>query len=258
MIERLDPISLTAPECRDMVRKQVRERVEGVAGRAYEIDCMRKDGSRFCAQVWGIRIEIDGGVADLVTMHDVSDIKQASRVAQQRAQLLKNAEELARIGCAEIELATGTMSLSEGMFNIFGAAPEEATVTRDWFLSRVPESERLFVQAISEGVTPGEMSEFQHRIVHADGSLRTVLHRGLAEADADGTVVRAVMILQDITMQRTFGHSRHPSFPASPRLDSTEHVAGRVPASLLLLLLIPGFLHAQAPGAPAKFIRRVP
>jgi len=202
MIEELDPITLTAPECRDLVRKQVRERVEGVAGRAYEIDCMRKDGSRFCAQVWGIRVEIDGGVADLVTMHDVSEIKQASRVAQQRAQLLKNAEELARIGCAEIELATGTMNLSEGMFNIFGAAPEEATVTRDWFLSRVPDSERLFVQAISEGVTPGEMSEFQHRIVHADGSLRTVLHRGLAEADANGTVVRAVMILQDITMQR--------------------------------------------------------
>jgi len=202
MLGAMDPVLLSAPEDRDHVRRQVERRITGVPGVAYEIDCVRKDGSRFCAQVWGIRIGIAGKPADLVTMHDVSEIKRAARVAQQRAALLSNAEELARIGSAEVDLATGAMTLSAGMFNIFGETASDEPVTKAWLLSRVPAEDRPYVEAISEGVSPGETCEFQHRIVHADGSLRTVVHRALAEADDQGSMVRTVTILQDITVQR--------------------------------------------------------
>ncbi|WP_367849242.1 EAL domain-containing protein [Rhodoferax sp. WC2427] len=201
MLASMDPILLTAPEFRDTVRAQTRARVAGVAGHAYEIDCIRKDGSRFSAQVWGVRIQLSGEVADLVTIHDVSAIKRATQIAQQRTQLLTYAEELARIGSAELDVATGGMTLSAGMCNIFGEPVSEAEVTRDWLLSRVPSADRPYVQVISEGVSPGEVCEFQHRIVHVDGSLRTVLHRELAEADEHGNVKRAITILQDITVQ---------------------------------------------------------
>ncbi|MDR7379902.1 diguanylate cyclase (GGDEF)-like protein/PAS domain S-box-containing protein [Rhodoferax ferrireducens] len=215
----MEAAELTAPDYRDYVRQQVQARVEGVPGHVYEIECIRKDGTQFSAQVRGVRIELPNGVADLVTLHDVSDIKRATRMAQSRAQLLNNAEELARIGSAEMDLATGAMTLSSGMFNIFGETPSEATVTREWLLSRVPAADRPYVQAISEGVSPGEILEFQHRITHTDGSLRTVLHRGLAEADAQGQVVRSVTILQDITEQRA----------AEQRLDTlanTDEITG--------------------------------
>ena len=202
MMNGMDPTLLSAPEDRAHVRRQVAQRVAGVAGSAYEIDCVRKDGSRFCAQVWGIRIEIEGKPADLVTMHDVSEIKRATRMAQQRAALLSNAEDLARIGSAEVDLATGAMTLSAGMFNIFGEKASDEPLTKAWLLSRVPAEDLPYVEAISEGVSLEEPCEFQHRIVHADGSLRTVLHRGLAEADEAGRMVRSVIILQDITVQR--------------------------------------------------------
>ncbi|MES2784643.1 MAG: EAL domain-containing protein [Pseudomonadota bacterium] len=202
MLCGMDPVLLTVPEHRAHVRTQVRERVAGVPGVAYELDCIRKDGTRFCAQVWGVRIELSGRPADLVTMHDVSEMKLATRIAQQRAELLSNAEELARIGCAEVDLASGDMTLSAGMFRILGEQVSDKTVTREWLLSRVPSEDRPYVQAISEGVSVGEMYEFQHRILHADGGLRTVLHRGLAEADRQGRMVRSVTILQDITVQR--------------------------------------------------------
>ena len=202
MLESMDPTMLSSPENRAQVRRQVERRVTGVPEAPYEIDCVRKDGTRFCAEVCGIRIEIGGKPADLVTIHDVTEIKRAARIAQQRAALLSNAEDLARIGSAELDLETGVMTLSAGMFNIFGEEASTEPVTKSWLLSRVPIEERPYVQAISEGVSPGETCEFQHRIVHADGSLRTVLHRGLAEADDKGRLVRAVTILQDITVQR--------------------------------------------------------
>ena len=202
MLQGMDPMLLCVPEHRDMVRAQASARVAGVPGNAYELDCVRKNGERFNAQVWGVRIVLAGQVADLVTLHDVTAIRTATRYAQQRAQLFRNAEELARIGAAEVDLVTGSVTLSSGLHAIFGVPPSDAPAGSDWLLSRVPAVERPYVQAITEGVSPDDECEFQHRIVHADGSLRTVLHRALAEADSEGRVVRTVTLLQDITLQR--------------------------------------------------------
>lgn len=219
MLAGMDPMLLCAPECRELVRAQARARVAGVPGNAYEIECVRKDGTRFCAQVWGARIVLSSQAADLVTLHDVTAIKTATRYAQERAQLFRNAEELARIGSAECDLTTGTVTLSPGMHAIFGEPSSDTPAERDWLLTRVPAVERPYVQAISEGVSPGDICEFQHRIVHADGGLRTVLHRVLADADAQGRVVRTVTLLQDITLQRA----------AEQRLDrltNTDEITG--------------------------------
>jgi len=219
MLNGMDPLELTAPEDRDRVQAHAHAGKVGAAGDGYEVECLRKDGSRFSAQVRGIRIDFPDGAVNLVTLHDVSAIKHQTRIAESKAHLLSNAEDLARIGSAEMDLATGAMTLSSGMANIFGESYDGTLVTREWLLSRVPETDRPYVQAISEGVSPGEVCEFQHRIVHADGSLRTVLHRGLAEADAQGNVVRSVTILQDITVQRA----------AEQRLDTlsnTDQVTG--------------------------------
>jgi diguanylate cyclase (GGDEF)-like protein/PAS domain S-box-containing protein len=213
MMGGLDPSMLATPEARAQVREQVRARVQGVPGRAYDLVCVRKDGSTFNARVWGVRIVLDGEPADLVTLHDVSEIKEATRAAQQRAKLLAHAEELAHIGSAEADLATGVVTLSAGMFGILGEPVSEQSFTRDWLFSRIPFGERPFVRAISEGVSPGETCEFQHRILHADGSQRIVLHRGLVEADAQGQPTRSLTILQDITAQRA----------AEQRLDLLAH-----------------------------------
>ena len=88
------------------------------------------------------------------------------------------------------------------MHAILGVPLTETPPGTDWLLARVPPVERPYVQAISEGVSPDDVCEFQHRIVHTDGSLRTVLHRVLAEADDSGKVIRTVTLLQDITLQR--------------------------------------------------------
>ena len=94
MLTFLDPMQLCAPEYRDLVREQTRARVAGVPGQAYEIECLRKNGERFHAQVWGTRIILAGQIADLVTLHDVSAIRSATRYAEQRQQLFRYAEEL--------------------------------------------------------------------------------------------------------------------------------------------------------------------
>ncbi len=118
------------------------------------------------------------------------------------ADLLAQAEELARIGSMQVEWATGQVSLSAGMCRLFGESPGTEPVPPDWLFQRVPPEEREFVRTLSQGATDSEPFEFAHRIVRSDGSRRTVLHRAQAEVDATGHTVRMCTILQDISAQR--------------------------------------------------------
>jgi len=203
MMTSLTPIELPIEADRPRVQAVIRGRDAGVPDHAYEIHCRRKDGSVFSARAEGTRIAIDGRPADLVTLTEIDELKQATRVAEQRAQLLIEAEELARTGSAETDLVTRGIKLSAGMYRLFGEAPSQAPVTNDWFFARVPPEELPFVRSITQGIRPGMPCEFEHRIVHADGGHRVVLHRGMVEADASGRPIRAVSILQDITQQRS-------------------------------------------------------
>jgi len=203
-LARLDPYLLTVAEDREQVRTRVRARLDGSAPRGphYEIRCCRKDGSEFNVRVSGARIELEGRPADVVTMHDVTELKQATQAAEQRAQLLAQTEELALIGSSEYQVATNTVTQSAGMFRIFGEPLTEGVVDGEWLMQRVPASEEPVVRAILTNVRPDEPCEFEHRIVRADGTLRTVLHRAMAYTDSGGRVTRIVGILQDVTEQR--------------------------------------------------------
>ncbi|HSV69379.1 MAG TPA: EAL domain-containing protein [Methylibium sp.] len=202
MLDGLAPLLLTAPEDRPLAQEQKRLSAAGLEGQAYDVRCIRKDGSQFSARVWGRAIRLGNEPARLVTLHDVSELKQAALAAQRRAQLFAQAEELALIGSSEYDVSTGVVMQSAGMFRIFGAPVIDGPVHGEWLMERLPASEAPFVRTILEGVRADVPCEFEHRIVHADGSLRTVLHRCTAEVDARGHTTRVIGLLQDITAQR--------------------------------------------------------
>lgn len=78
----LSSLSLTAPEDRDTVMVHVRRRRRMVPELPYEVQCLRKDGSRFDAKLCGMRVLVGGVDADLVTVTDITESRQAMRLAQ--------------------------------------------------------------------------------------------------------------------------------------------------------------------------------
>jgi diguanylate cyclase (GGDEF)-like protein/PAS domain S-box-containing protein len=219
MLSGMDPLLMTAPGDRARVREQVRHRAAGRPSAAYDVQCVRKDGSLFDARVFGAVVQLLGRAAHVVTLHDISELQQALRSAEQRNRLLAQTEELARIGSSEYDIASGVAKQSAGMFKIFGEPVSDAAVPGQWLMERLPASEQASVSAILESVQPQHPCEFEHRIVHTDGFLRTVLHRAIAEVDDHGRTTRVVGILQDITAQRA----------AEQRLDllsNTDEVTG--------------------------------
>ncbi|MBB4844821.1 diguanylate cyclase (GGDEF)-like protein [Paucibacter oligotrophus] len=132
----------------------------------------------------------------------VQDLGQGRRALVHRARLLDHAEELAQLGCAETDLMSDTVRWTAGMARLFGEPWTDAPLDPDWLYLRVPRGERERVDRHCRAVTPQQPCEFQHRIIRADGSLRTVLHRAIIEVDDKGWPRRSLTLLQDITQQR--------------------------------------------------------
>ena len=165
-------------------------------------------------------------------------LNRSNAELQRRAELLAQAEEIALIGSEDTDLATGEARLSAGLCHLFGEPPTTQVVGPGWLCARVPAEERLLVQSIRESLCTDEAFEFQHRIVRADGSIRTVLHRGRVELDADAKPIRLHATLQDITSRRE----------AEQAIDDLAHVdlATRLPnRTALLNRLLEATLAAQ-------------
>jgi len=190
------------PDDAARVAEHIRQRLAGVAGVAYDIRCVRADGSVFTGRVFGRAIVFGDRPADLVTLSDMSEITRTREVSEWRARMLAQTELLCRSGSVEIDLAGRRATLSSGAYALVGETHEPRTLSIPAALRWIPREERRFVLSIWRGAAPGDPFEFQHRILRADGSRLEVLHRGIVEPGTDGASLRGVVILQDITAQR--------------------------------------------------------
>lgn len=200
----VDVALIATPSCRDELLRQLSRLNDGTgAESACELQVARLDGRCVHVRVTGARIVLNGEPAELLTFCDASDTIHSAHTAQRRAALLTQTEELAGIGSCVYDVETGLVSQSAGMFRIVGEPLIDAEVSGEWLMARIPDNEVSLVRLILEGVRTDEPSEFEHRILRADGTLRTVLHRAMAEADSLGRTVRVISILRDITAQRS-------------------------------------------------------
>lgn len=195
-------LSTVAPEDVDRVREQVRQRIQGAPGRPYDIRCRRDDGSLFDARVCGRRILFGGAPADLITLIDVTELKDALRRAHWDKHMLERVERLCRSGSFEIDLPGGDVVLSSGLRALANLPEDRPSPERIDQATWLPPEERALVAGFWRHASHGEPFEFQHQLLSADGRRLVVLHRGvISEVRPDGRQ-RGVAILQDITAQR--------------------------------------------------------
>lgn len=83
MIDRMSPIDLIVPEIRDSVKENLTRRASGEPGKPYEVRCVRRDGSRFDAQVWGKGIMYQGRPASVGSLIDITERSKAEAVIRE-------------------------------------------------------------------------------------------------------------------------------------------------------------------------------
>ena len=136
-------------------------------------------------------------IANAISRHEAE-----SRVRQSRHSL-KEAQRIAKLGNWHWDIVNDKLTWSDEIYRIYGVAPEDFGATHDAFLSHVHEEDR---QRVSEAIDAAleQRAEYavDHRVVWPDGSVRTVHETGQVQFAADGTPLRMVGTVQDVTESR--------------------------------------------------------
>ena len=116
---------------------------------------------------------------------------------------LKQAQAVAHLGSYEVDVLTGHTRWSEEIFRILGIDSASGSLSRQDFVERIvhPEDRGYAVQRYDQ-VIQGKLYDVEYRVIRSDGSVRFVQSMGEPIRNAEGTVVRLVGALLDITERK--------------------------------------------------------
>ncbi|KQP40968.1 PAS domain S-box protein [Methylobacterium sp. Leaf104] len=129
------------------------------------------------------------------TMRDVTASKTAERTVRPTRDAIR-----------DWDLATGTMRWNTDLA-AYGWAPDAVAPTCAWWLAHIHPGDRSGVEAGLRSAIAGDGETWSHeyRFLRADGSYADVLDRGALVRDPDGTALRVVVAMLDLTERNRVG-----------------------------------------------------
>src|SRR5215831_11014477 len=135
---------------------------------------------------------------------EIAERKNAERALLSSQAQLKEAQAISHLGSYEVDLLTGHTRWSDEVFRILGLDPVNGSLSRQDFVERIvhPEDRALAVQRYNEVIHEGKLYDLECRVIRPDGSVRFVQSMGEPIKSPEGTVVRLVGSLLDITERK--------------------------------------------------------
>ncbi|MGY6214490.1 PAS domain-containing protein [Methylolobus aquaticus] len=130
---------------------------------------------------------------------DVTDRKLADARLQEREQMLAESQRIARIGSWRWELQ-GPIVWTEETYRIYGVDRDRFVPTVEALLELAhPDDRQILSDWINDCAAGKPAPDFDFRAIHPDGNVRFLNARGELLRNADGTPLRMVGTVQDIT-----------------------------------------------------------
>ncbi|MBD2446168.1 PAS domain-containing protein [Nostoc sp. FACHB-152] len=146
----------------------------------------------------------DGRVAWDGLVVDVTDIKRTEETLRQSEARLEESQRVARLGNWDYDLATGKITWSKGLFDLFGRDLSLLEPSYEENLDLYhPEDRQKLAQAVAHTISTGEPYKLVLRATRTDGRMIYVEGVGQAEFNADGQAIRLFGTAQDISEQQT-------------------------------------------------------
>lgn len=116
---------------------------------------------------------------------------------------MREAQAVARLGSWEWDIPSDTVTWSDELYSLYGIAPQSISLTYATFLNFVhPDDRGGVMRIVSEALEDHQPFAYDHRIVAADGVVRTLHARGQVVCDQSGRPVRMLGTGQDVTEHR--------------------------------------------------------
>ncbi len=162
---------------------------------------LKMDGTIIDVEVLGTPIVYDGEPAIHVSMHDITQLKQAEMMIQQSERLLKESQQVSRIGSYTLDIHNGVWKGSDVLNELFGISADDDHSIQGWLSVIHPNDQQMMLEYFSNDVL-GKCLRFdkQYRIIAIDSKTERWVHViGELEIDADGHPITLIGTIQDIT-----------------------------------------------------------
>jgi len=169
------------------------------------------DGSYAFVYDRGIVVRDQGKPLRMVgSMMNITERKRAEEELSLSRLRLAEAQHIAQVGSWEWDVKTDALTWSEEKWRLFGRAPNECALNREFQLSCVhPEDRPTALAWIQTALTTGKPAAVDFRIVRPDAEVRVMHTRANGVFDENGQVIRVLGTSQDITEQRRTERKLH-------------------------------------------------
>ncbi|MBN1928864.1 MAG: PAS domain S-box protein [Chlorobiaceae bacterium] len=135
---------------------------------------------------------------------DITERKLVENTLLENKTRLDQALEAANAGIWEWNLKSGVNIWSDEVWRLYGLEPQcQSPSFALWAETILPEDRETTCQAVRKAATEGLAISIEYRVRYADGSVHWLLSRGKPLKDSNGTIVRYLGTIIDITRQKS-------------------------------------------------------
>ncbi len=136
-------------------------------------------------------------------IRDITIKKSYEIKLKEREERLKEAQKIAHLGHWVLDIKNDELTWSDEVYRIFGLKPQQFDSTYEAFLENIhPEDRELVNNAYLESLEKRMPYDIIHRLLLHDGSIKYINERCETFYDAEGSALRSVGTIQDITEQK--------------------------------------------------------
>jgi len=169
----------------------------------YELGVVQTDGVRREHSVSVIVIPNTDPIQTIVVTQDITERKVMEEMMTQKESRLKEAQKIAKVGSWELEFPGLNLSWSDEIYRIFEIDPKQFQPSYDHFLDAIHPEDRVRIDTLfAESLKYKTPYDIVHRLLMVDGRIKYVHERGETLFDEEGSPIRSIGTVQDITEQK--------------------------------------------------------
>ena len=204
---------------------------------------------------------------------DITEPKARERLLKEKDELLSESQRIAQIGSWNWDLRSNEMRWSEETYRLYGVSPDNFTPNADAFFDLLhPEDRKLLRDWCLDCIAGNPQEQLVFRVKLPNGGVRIINGLGYLERSKDGSPMRMVGTVQNITEQRQaeLRQSHHNNIlallaeraPLQRILETmTRDIETINPAMICSILLLDEqgqhLSHGAAPSLPEFYVQAI-
>jgi diguanylate cyclase (GGDEF)-like protein/PAS domain S-box-containing protein len=184
------------------VEEYTQRSLQGEQVPAYSVEVRHKNGSILWLQVQEFAVCNEHGevIAIEGIATDITEHKALQQAVKKQNERLAKAQELAHMGCWELDMVANKLSWSDEVYKIFELDPASVEPSYSLFLQTVLADDREKVdRAYQRSLQLREAYRIDHRLQMADGRIKYVVEECETDFDVQGRPLVSRGTVQDVT-----------------------------------------------------------